>query len=101
MLQSLLCDMNKRPPQSPIGAATGGAGSASISMVSSISSSYDVVVVVVLVDVDGGKYDGCDDMVDPYVGLSVTVVDSMPLSPTSVMIDPASTKREGCRPNVV
>lgn len=44
MEQSFLCGMNKRPPQSPIGAAAGGGGPASISTVSSISGDNVVVV---------------------------------------------------------
>lgn len=59
--------MNKRPPQS-----AGGSGLASISMVSSISGSSVVVRVV-----DGGIYVGLGDVVDSYIGRSVTVVDSM------------------------
>lgn len=89
--------MNKRPPQSPIGMATGGSGPASISIVSSVSSGVvdDVVVVVVVVVVavvvvdvigNGGKYVGFDDVVDSYDGRSATVVDSMPIWPTSITI---------------
>lgn len=60
--------MNNCPPQS-----AGGGGLASISMVSSISGSNSVVV-----GIDGGGiYIGLGDVVDSYIGRSVTVVDSM------------------------
>jgi len=60
--------MNKRPSQ-----FAGSDGLASISTVSSISESE---VVVVITD-DGGRYVGACEVVDPYIGRSVTVVDSM------------------------
>lgn len=62
--------MNNCPPQS-----AGGSGLASISMVSSISG-FDSVVIVIGV-VNGGMYVGLGDVVDSYIGRSVTVVDSM------------------------
>lgn len=62
--------MNNCPPQS-----AGGSGLASISMVSS-RSKFDSVVIVIGV-VNGGIYVGLGDVVDPYIGRSVTVVDSM------------------------
>ena len=66
--------MNKCPPQS-----AGGSGLASISMVSSMSGSNSVVVGIIA----GGIYVG--DVVDSYMGRSVTVVDSMLLWSTSII----------------
>lgn len=77
--------MNNCPPQS-----AGGSGLASISIVSSISGSDSVVVVGII----GGIYVGLDDVVDSYIGRSVTVVDSMSLWLTSVTTTSVSSNHK-------
>jgi len=78
-VQSLLCGRNKSPPQS-----IGGGELASISTVSSVSDS--IVVVVTVVVVIDGVYVGLGDVVDSYIGRSLTVVDSISVWSISIMI---------------
>lgn len=82
-MQSFLCGINKCPSQS-----TAGGGLASISMLSSVSSEFDSIVVValVVVIVGGIVYVGFHQVVGSYVGCSVTLVDSMSISATSITI---------------
>lgn len=76
--QSFLWGTNTRPPQSS-GEVPINGGSASISIVSSMSSVHGSEVV-------GGKYVGLWEVVASQLGCSL-VVDSMLVSPISIVIN--------------